>query len=244
MTSSRPPAFRTRLLSRTTLIAPSVALSLALSGCSGEDADKETVTPAETMAAAKQTLDETSGVGINLSTEDLPDGVDGVVGASGVGTHAPAFEGEITVVLVGAQFDVPVISVDDVVYARLPLSLGWTADIDPAEYGAPNPATLISTESGFSSLLTATDGLAKGESVRGGENNDEILTEFTGTVAGEDMSNIIPSATGTFDVSYTVTDEDELRTMTMTGSFYPDSESMTYSVEFTDYGTEKDIVAP
>lgn len=220
-----------------------LSLVIALSGCSGEDAAEETTSPADTMAAAKAHLDETSGVQIDLSTEDLPDGVDGVVAASGVGTHAPAFEGEITVVLMGAQFDVPVISVGDTVYAQVPLTFGWS-DIDPAEYGAPDPAALISPEDGFSSLLTSTDDLAKGESVRGGENNDEILTEFTGTVAGEEMANIIPSAAGTFDVSYTITGDDELRAMSMTGVFYPDSEPMTYAVEFTDYGIEKEIVAP
>ena len=92
--------------------------------------------------------------------------------------------------------------------------------------------------------MTATEDLKKGESVRGGENNDEVLTEYTGTVASTEMANIIPTAEGSFDVTYTITEDNELRAMTMTGVFYPDSESMTYSVEFSDYGIEKDIVAP
>ncbi len=145
--------------------------------------------------------------------------------------------------LAGATFDVPVISVDDTVWAKIPLTFGWS-DIDPSEYGAPDPGTLIATEGGFSSLLTATDDLKKGESVRGGENNDEVLTEYTGTVADTEMANIIPTAEGSFDVTYTITEDNELRAMTMTGVFYPDSDSMTYSVEFSDYGIEKDIVAP
>lgn len=226
-----------------TLTALAAVLVLALAGCSGDDAQDSGPTPAETLASAKQALDQTPGLRIALSTEDLPRGVDGVVAAEGIGTHAPAFDGSITVAFGGAIFDVPVISVEDTVWAKVPLTIGWS-DIDPGDYGAPDPASLMSTETGFSSLLTATDELVEGESVRGGEDNDEVLTEYTGTVTGEVMANIIPSASGSFDVTYTVTDTDELREMTMTGVFYPDSTSMTYTVGFSDYGTEQDIVAP
>lgn len=226
-----------------TLTSVFAVLALALAGCSGEGGQDSGPTPAETLASAKETLDQTPGVRIALSTEDLPRGVDGVVAAEGVGTHAPAFDGSITVAFGGAIFDVPVISVGDTVWAKVPLTIGWS-DIDPGDYGAPDPARLMSTETGFSSLLTVADELVEGESVRGGEDNDEVLTEYTGTVTGEAMANIIPSATGSFDVAYTVTETDELREMTMTGVFYPDSTSMTYTVGFSDYGTEQDIVAP
>ena len=45
-------------------------------------------------------------------------------------------------------------------------------------------------------------------------------------------------------MSYTITDDGELREVELTGVFYEDSESMTYTVTFDDYGTEKDITAP
>ena len=195
------------------------------------------------LAAAKTTLDETSGVNLTLSTKDLPDGVTGVEKAAGVGTHAPAFEGSITVVLSGQAFEVPVVAVDDKVYVQLPLTSSFQ-DVDPAEYGAPDPARLMSTDTGFSSLLPATTDLEKGESVRGGADNKEVLTEYSGTVSGDVVKNIIPTATGDFDVTYTVTDDDELRSARITGVFYEDSASMTYLVTFEDYGTEKDITAP
>ena len=47
------------------------------------------------------------------------------------------------------------IAVDGKVYAELPL-VGWQ-DIDPADYGAPDPAALMDTDSGISSLFTATE---------------------------------------------------------------------------------------
>jgi lipoprotein LprG len=231
----------TRFLTVTML---SLMSALAFSGCQNQDADQGPPgTPAQTMAQARKILDETSGVRIDLSTEDLPDDIEGVMRATGVGTHAPAFDGSITVASDGATFEVPVVSVNDTVYAQIPLTTGWS-DIDPADYGAPDPGTLISTEAGISSLLTTTKELTKGESVRGGEDNTEVLTTYSGTVDGEQMSNIIPSASGSFKVTYTVTEDSQLRELTMTGVFYPDSASMTYSIALTDYGIEKDIVAP
>ncbi len=144
----------------------------------------------------------------------------GVKEADGVGTHAPAFEGSITVVLSGTDFDVPVVAVDDKVYAQIPLTPGWS-DVDPAEYGAPDPAQLMSPDAGFSALLPATEDLEEGESVRGGEDNEEVLTEYTGTVPGDVVENVIPSAEGDFDATYTITDDGELREAVLTGSSTP-----------------------
>jgi len=228
-----------------------VALLLAgslvtLGGCSDDDSApvSEGKTPEEVMTLAKTSLDEASGVQLSLEADELPAGVNAISAAEGVGTHAPAFDGILTVVLGTQAFDVPVIAVDDVVYAQLPLVPGWSDDIDPADYGAPDPAQLMSTDAGFSSLLPATEGVEEGESVRGGANNDEVLTEFTGTVPGDVVSNVIPSATGDFDATYTISAEGELRTAELTGVFYPDTEPMTYTIGFDDYGTEQDITAP
>lgn len=219
---------------------------LLLTGCSGDD---ETVssgrTPEEVMELARTTLDETSGVTLSLTAEDLPEGVTALRSAEGVGVHPAAFDGTITVVLSGTDFNVPVISVDGEVHAQIPLTPGWQT-VDPDDYGAPDPAQLMSTDGGFSSLLTATDDLEEGESVRGGQDNKEVLTEFTGEVDGADVQQIIPSADGesTFEVTYLVTAEGELREADLTGVFYPGTDPMTYALTFDDYGTEQDVTAP
>ena len=195
------------------------------------------------MELAKTTLDETSGVQISLATEDLPPGVTGILGAAGFGTHAPAFDGSITVSLSGQSFEVPVIAVDGKVYAQVPLTPGWQ-EINPNEYGAPDPAELMSEDAGFSSLLPATTELEEGESVRGGANNDEVLTEYTGTVPDTAVENVIPGATGDFEAAYTISEDGELREAVLTGVFYADSPAMTYTIGFDDYGTEQEITAP
>jgi lipoprotein LprG len=217
--------------------------AIALSSCSDEKAAPDTKSPEEVLAQAKRTLDETSGVSLTLETKDLPSGVTGITRATGVGTHAPAFDGTITVVLSGNTFEVPVVAVDKLVYAQLPLAPGWQ-DVDPTEYGAPDPAQLMSADAGFSALLSSTTDLKSGESVRGGADNSEVLTEYTGTVAGTVVKNIIPGASGDFDATYTITDDGELREAELTGVFYKDSPAMTYTIGFEDYGTKKDITAP
>jgi lipoprotein LprG len=220
--------------------------TLALSACSdgGTENGAEDKSPQDVLDAAATTLTETSGVSLTLSTNDLPDGVSGITEADGIATNAPAFEGTITVIFAGQSVDVPVIAVDGVVYAQIPFATGWQ-DIDPGEYGAPDPARLINAETGFSSLLGVTSDLQEGETVRGGADNTEVLTTFTGTVPGTAVKKVIPSSSGeSFDAEYLVSDDGELRQAVLTGVFYPKSTEMTYTVDFADYGTSKDIVAP
>jgi lipoprotein LprG len=233
-------------------VLPSPRLSSALTAgvlllfataCGGGEGGSDDTPPEDVLAAAKVTLDETSGVHLTLETDNLPDGVTGVEEAVGVATHAPAFEGTITVNLLGQAVEVPVVAVDDTVYAELPFTTGFQ-DVDPGDYGAPDPAQLMNPAAGLSTLLSETSDLEQGESVRGGDDNSEVLTEYSGTVSGDVMENVIPTATGEFDVVYTITDDDELRTARLTGVFYADSEPMSYTVTFEDYGTEKDITAP
>ncbi len=234
------PRRRTHLL----LAACAALVAGALAGC-GDDqksvSDERSLD--EVMELAKTTLDETSGVSLSLRTTDLPPGVTGVKEATGVGVHPPAFDGSLTVVLSGIDVNVPVIAVDDKVYAQIPLTPGWS-DVDPAEYGAPDPSTLMSEDAGFSALLPATEDLEEGDTVRGGEDNREVLTEFSGTVPDDTVRNILPGAEGDFDATYTISADGELREAVLTGVFYPDTESMTYTIGFEDYGTEKKIAAP
>lgn len=217
-----------------------------LSACSSDDSAPAEDAPSaeDVLAEAKATLDETSGVQVSLATDDLPEGVEGLLGAEGVGTPSPAaFDGVITVRFAGFEPEVPVVGVDDVVYAQVPLTTGWS-QIDPAEYGAPDPAALLGPEGGFSSLLTSTEEVEVGEQVRGGTDNRDVLTTYTGTISGEVAATIIPSAEGDFDASYSISDDGELRSMVLTGAFYGDGESMTYTIDFDDYGSSPQITAP
>ncbi len=218
------------------ILALAAAATLALSGCSGDEAPLDGAEPTEVLAEAQKKLEEAGTLTVELSTDNLPQGVSGIAGASGEITSAPAFDGSLKVSLAGQSVDVPVIAVDGTVWAQLPFSSGWS-DVDPAEYGAPDPAGLVVGENGFGSLLSQTEDLEQGETVRGGADNDERLTTYTGDVAGDLVKRIIPSAADTddFDIEYQVDSEGQLRVLELTGVFYADSPEMTYTVDFTAY---------
>ena len=228
------------------LAVAALSLALVASGCTGQKDDEgvsKDKNPDEVMALAKKTLDETSGVKIVLDTKDLPDGVQGLSHAEGTGIHPPAFEGTITVEVSGLSVDVDVIATDGKVWIKYLTPTFQKAD--PADYGAPDPADLMATEGGLSDLLVNTDNLEAGDTVRGGDNNEEVLTEYTGTVPASYVETVIPSASGDdFDATYTISADGELREAKLTGDFYPDAGENTYTLDFTDYGTEKDISAP
>jgi lipoprotein LprG len=229
---------------RRTFVA-AVAAMLLVSGCTGsEDEDKKPQqTPEQALAAAKKTLDETSGVRFALDSDDIDPQTNALLSADGVLTHAPAFDGKIVVQIAGLKPEVPVIAVDGKVYAQLPLTTGWQP-IDPADYGAPDPAALMSPDHGLSSMLTATTDVTRGKSVRGGEGNREVLTTYQGTVPASAASVIVPRVEGDVDATYTLTADDELREAVLTGDFYGTGHTETYTVTVDDYGTEKDITAP
>ena len=82
-------------------------------------------------------------------------------GASGTVTDAPAFDGTLTAVLSAGSFPVPIKAVDGKVYAQIPLTLGWS-EVDPGDYGAPDPAQLLSADQGIPALLAATTDVQEG----------------------------------------------------------------------------------
>lgn len=229
---------------RTALTAALLALTLATGACSGNTEESSGKSIDELLSDASDELTSTSGVDLDLSTKALPEGVSGIVRAAGVATSAPAFEGDITVSVNGINADVPVIAVDGKVHAVLPFTKDY-AVIDPTEYGAPDPAGLLSADDGFPALLHETQDASPGKTVRGGAGNSEVLLSIEGTVPGEAMKSIIPSTAGdSFDVVWQMTSDGELRSANFTGVFYADSDPMTYTVTFSGYGKDAEITAP
>ena len=224
------------------VVAILLAVLVLASGCGGGSSSGDD-DPAAALKTAQKTLEDTSGVSFSLSTDDLPDGVQGLKSATGTVTSAPAFEGTLGAVTSIGSFDVPVKAVDGKVYAQIPLTPGWS-QVDPSDYGAPDPSQLISTDKGVPSLLAATTDPKSGKDIRGGTDNKEVLSTITGTVPASAVSSIIPGASGSFDATYALTSDDELRQAELTGVFYDGHPANTYTLVLTDYGTSKDITAP
>ena len=213
---------------------------LATAACSGDS--RSDVLPTDRLATAKELLDATSGVHVVLSTPRLPRGVTGLLRAEGDGTHAPAFEGKIKVMASGVAADADVVAVDGTVYAWLPFTTGFV-EVDPADYGAPDPAELMTADRGLSSLLAAAEDVVPGKQRRDGK---RVLDSYHATLPGDAVARVIPSATAEadFDASFTVDDQDRLAEAVLTGPFYGDAEDVTYTIAFDDYGSSPTITAP
>lgn len=231
-----------RHIRRTGALATLVALMVPITACSDGGGGGSDETPDEVLAAAKQALDDTSGVTLSLTTDALPEDVDGVLEATGVATRAPAFDGDLVVVVNGLDVDVPVVSVDGKVYAKLPFTVAF-AEVNPADYGAPDPAQLMNPDTGLSTWLADATDIEEGDRVRAGE---MVLSSYTGSLPGDVVDASIPSADedADFPVTFQVDEDGRLRSVEISGPFYGSKGTVDYTVSLDDYGTDKDITKP
>lgn len=212
-------------------------LLVVLVGCRDSGNNEQPV--GERLAAAKQAFDTARYIGFTLTTDGLPDGIGGLESANGTGTHEPTFTGEIQISQ-GLSFTAKLLAVDGEVYAELPF-VGWTK-IDPADYGAPDPTVLMDRSSGLSSLLTGATATATDGSERSGT---AVLTRVSGVLPGNAVHALFPaSALTPFRAIFTLTDDNVLHSVSMTGRFYgADHDPSTYYIEL-DLSAEPVTVSP
>lgn len=224
------------MMRRLLTLAFSCALAISLAACGSTNHQ-----PAgQRLAAARAFLDDSPAINFTLSTPSVPSGVTAVLSATGVGTHQPGFQGTIKVVFAGLPTNVPVVAVNGKVWAQV---LGPWQVIDPAQYGAPDPAALMSKTSGVSSLLTSATGLDSGKQTR---NGSSIVTTYQGTVPGSVVGKFIPIADhkAAFAVSFSLTDDNHLSEATITGPFFAHAANLTYTVTMSTCANCKPVTPP
>lgn len=212
------------------------AFAMLLTACGSTPAQPV----AERLQAAKAFIDNSEAVNFTLSTTSAPTAATAVLSATGVGTHQPGFQGTIKVLFSGLPTTVPVVALDGKVWAQI---LGPWQVIDPKQYGAPDPAALMSKTTGISSLLTAANGLDAGKQTREGST---IVTTYTGSVAGALVGALIPIAnqSAPFSVTFSLTNDNHLEKASITGPFFANAGNTTYSVTMTTCADCKPVVAP
>lgn len=212
-------------------------LLVVVVGCSGSSSGSQPV--GERLAAARKSFDAAKFISFTLTSQDLPGDVSALESAHGTGTHAPAFTGEIQVQR-GLSLSAPIVAVGGKVYAKLPF-VSWS-EINPSDYGAPDPAALMNKSTGLSSLLTDTVNPKLAGSERSGST---VLTKVTGSLPGKDVHALFPSAADSaFTVVFLLTDSNDLRSVSMTGPFYGDNGNGTYAIDFDLAADPVDISAP
>jgi lipoprotein LprG len=227
-------------------VAIVAATLLALTACSGGgnpgSGEASAPTARDQLAAAKKVLDDTSSVHLKLTSQDVPEKADGVLGAEGDGTHAPAFKGSLEARIKGLQATVPVVAVDGGFWLKLPFSSSYVKE-DPEKYNAPDPAELFSTDHGITTLLPATKDPKLGDKTREGK---EVVQTINGTLPGKVVTDVlvIGDSKGHYDVTYgIVPDSKQIRTVALSGPFYPGATS-TYTLRLDAYGQPVEITKP
>jgi lipoprotein LprG len=220
-----------------------LALALAAAGCGGDDkAPAKGATADEVLAQAKKNFDDAASVHLTLATDSKPTSGDAVLGADGSVTHQPAFKGTVKAVLNGFTVDVPIIAVDDKVWAKLPLTPKYVT-INPSEYSAPDPADFADPDTGISGLLLKIDGVKKDGTERDGK---EVVTRYAGTLKGSYVAPIIPSADddGDYETVVGIDDDGRIVSLEVTGEFFSGGGDETYELAFDDYDKSVKISAP
>jgi len=219
-----------------------LAALLLLSACSG-GSDDATPLP-KRLASAKRSLDKAASIDLTLRAQRLPPSVAGVRQATGVATHAPAFRGTITIAASGLLDGqtVSVVAVDNRVYAQMPFTSSYI-EVDPADFNAPDPAQLMDTSTGLSTLLgSATSLNVSGEEREG----DQVLTAVSAKVPADTVQGIFPSASAQqpFDATFWLDGDDGLRRAEVTGPFYGNAPAVTYEIQLRASDKRVQITPP
>ncbi|TCJ30881.1 LppX_LprAFG lipoprotein [Nocardioides jejuensis] len=228
------------------LTAAVAASLLLLPACSSDTPKPAGASPEKVLAAAAKKLDATSGVELTLSSAGLPDQGNGfvLVGGDGTAVKPDAFEGALQIKALGLSTSARVIATGGKVWIQNDLLGDGFKKIDPEQYGVPDPGALLAADGGVSDLLAETTQLDEGDSVRGGTDNKDVLTEYTGVLTGTQIHHVLGMGAGDFKVRYEVDSDGYLRTVDLTGAFYAGEPDATYTVSLTKYDVTKQITAP
>lgn len=222
------------------LFAGIIALTMLVTACSGSAAGAP---PEDRLAAAQAGVESAEAITMSLTGTDLPSGANGVKAATGsavIDGDLIKFQGEFQGKVQGIAATVELLAIGDDTYMKL-----FTPDFEPVDLttlGVPNPAGFFSPSTGFANVIAATTDVKEGKQVREG---DEVLTEITGKLAGDKVHALLNlgEADQSFDVTYGLTEENELRKIVVSGEFWKGAVS-TYTMLLTDYGVTVAIEAP
>ena len=231
---------------RRLVVALLAVLALTLTACGSSSSSGSSMSPTDALAAAKKTLDGTSGVHVKITSSGVPTGQMALVGGDGVLTRTPpAFKGSVSIANIptlGTQ-TVDAVVLDGKVHVKVPV-LGWQV-VNPKDYGIPDPTLYLDTTNGLSSLLSpsVTTGLTAGAATRTGANNDVIVTPYSGTIHASALATLFPGVSGDFRVTWQIDGQGQLDGAILTGPFYAGS-TTTYTIALDQYGTAPTITAP
>ncbi|NLC98783.1 MAG: LppX_LprAFG lipoprotein [Actinomycetales bacterium] len=197
----------------------SLVAGLTLGACSEAKPKEKARTAEQIIQDIGDEFATANDLEFDLNTEKLPGDVNGIKNAVGAGNRSPAFIGTVDLITGGVAVGAEIIAADGQGWAKTGLSPDMLL-IDPAALDAPEPALLVGTgDNGLVAIFSSATGLsAKGKSREG----NLVLETITGTVPGELMAGLLPtaSAKSSFSVEFRVTEKGAFHDLYMTGEFY------------------------
>lgn len=227
---------RTLLRTLAVLLLGTLALGACTSG--GDDRD-----PEARLQAAADEINAAEAIEFSIETDELPKGVSGVLSVQGQGDDSPSFEGEAEVSAAGSTLPAEVVVVDGQMWIKTGLTPDFL-EVDPGRFGIPDPAQLIgSGEDSAVSLLTSAEDVESGDQVREGK---QVLTTITGTIDGEDVARLLPTADpdGSFEAKFHLTEDDALNDLVISGPFYDGEDDVTYTMQLSAMDSAIDVTPP
>jgi lipoprotein LprG len=153
-----------------------------------------------------------------------------------------SIQGTFTLAEEGIQVSAKVAAVGNTFEAQLPFHSGYEKT-NPASFGLTNPAQLLNSQSGLTSLLALAQNPHPGRQTR---LNGEVLDTVDFTVPGRSVP-VIPDEAPARPVDLAVGIDPssyQLRTVTLTGPFTSVSANSTYVVTLTNYNEHVTVVLP
>jgi len=234
---------RTRSTSLTRVAACLLALGV-VTGCSGGSSGG-TQSAAAVLARAKTVLDQTTSVHFVLTSTSVPSGGIGarVIGGEGVAQRPRDFQGTLKILLGSTAASIEVISVGGKVYIKAPFTTKF-ALINPEVFHLKDPGGLVDRQAGVTRLLTGMTGVKSLGTARIG---DETVHQVRGSVPGSVVADLLTTADPSKPVSVTVAIADQsgqLRRAVLTGPFFRQNTTSTFTIVFDRYGEKVTIDAP
>ena len=220
-----------------------IPLVVVAAACSSGGSGGGSTTAPQLLSQAKSTLDSSSAVHFVLTSQNVSGSGLELTGGSGDIVRNPvSIQGSFEVMTSGVQVSIKIAAVGSTFEAQLPFTSGYTKT-DPAKFGLTNPAQLLNTTNGLSSLLANAQNPTLGAQERV---NGEVLDMVIFTVPGKSVP-VIPDSAPTKPVQLTVginPSNYQLRTVTLVGPFTSSTSNSTFTVTLTKYNEQVTVTLP
>jgi LppX_LprAFG lipoprotein len=211
-----------------------------VSACGGSSAPN--VNPAVLLQRAKAKIDASSSVHFTLSSSNVTGGGTNLTGGSGDLARPDDLQGSFNVDINGLNVTVKAVSKGGVFEALLPFATKYVRT-NPSNFGLTDPAQLLNSSNGLSSLLSLAQNPREGKRER---ISGELIETVTYTVPGTAIP-VLPDANPSEPVTLVLginPSNSVLRQVTLTGPFTSSTSNATYVVTLTNYDEHVTITLP